>query len=73
MGHYLDDQIFHKAFKEKGFDLSSSFEKYSGGISGYATATKQEYIAESFAAYWNGETDILDPDLVDILKGLRKK
>ena len=73
MGHYLDDQIFHKAFKEKGFDLSSSFEKYSGGISGYATATKQEYIAESFAAYWKGETDILDPDLVDIFKGLRKK
>ena len=73
MGHYLDDQIFHKAFKEKGFDLSSSFEKYSGGISGYATATQQEYIAESFAAYWKGETDILDPDLVDIFKGLRKK
>ena len=73
MGHYLDDQIFRKAFKEKGFDLSASFEKYSGGISGYATATQQEYIAESFTAYWKGETDILDPDLVDIFKGLRKK
>lgn len=73
MGHYLDDQIFRKAFKEKGFDLSASFEKYSGGISGYATATQQEYIAESFAAYWKGETDILDQDLVDIFKGLRKK
>ena len=73
MGHYLDDQLFRKAFKEKGFDLSTSFEKYSGGISGYATATQQEYIAESFAAYWKGETDILDPDLVDIFKGLRKK
>ena len=73
MGHYLDDQIFRKAFKEKGFDLSASFEKYSGGISGYATATQQEYIAESFAAYWKGETDILDPDLLDIFKGLRKK
>lgn len=73
MGHYLDDQIFRKAFKEKGFDLSASFEKYSGGISGYATATQQEYIAESFAAYWKGETDILDTNLVDIFKGLRKK
>ena len=73
MGHYLDDQIFRKAFKEKGFNLSASFEKYSGGISGYATATQQEYIAESFAAYWKGETDILDPDLIDIFKGLRKK
>ena len=73
MGHYLDDQIFRKAFKERGFDLSASFEKYSGGISGYATATQQEYIAESFAAYWKGETDILDPDLIDIFKGLRKR
>ena len=73
MGHYLDDQLFRRAFKEKGFDLSASFEKYSGGISGYATATQQEYIAESFAAYWKGETDILDPDLIDIFKGLRKK
>lgn len=73
MGHYLDDQLFRKAFKEKGFDLSASFEKYSGGISGYATATQKEYIAESFAAYWKGETDILDPDLIDIFKWLRKK
>lgn len=73
MGHYLDDQLFRKAFKERGFDLSASFEKYSGSISGYATATQQEYIAESFAAYWKGETDILDPDLIDIFKGLRKK
>ena len=73
MGHYLDDQIFRKKFKEKGFDLSASFEKYSGGISGYATATQQEYIAESFSAYWKGETNILDPDLVNIFKETRKK
>ena len=73
MGHYLDDQIFRKAFKEKGFDLSASFEKYSGGISGYATATQQEYIAESFVAYWKGETDIIDPDLLKIFEGAKKK
>lgn len=72
MGHYLDDQLFRTAFKERGFDLSASFQKYSGGISGYATATPQEYIAESFAAYWKGEIDILDPDLVKIFGGLRK-
>jgi hypothetical protein len=73
MGHYLDDQIFRKAFKEKGFDLSESFEKYSGNISAYATATQQEYVAESFSAYWKGETDTLDPKLVDIFRSLRKK
>ena len=73
MGHYLDDQIFRKAFKEKGFDLSESFEKYSGNISAYATATQQEYVAESFSAYWKGETDTLDPKLVDIFRSLRRK
>ena len=73
MGHYLDDQLFRKAFKENGFDLSASYNKYAGRISAYATATPNEYIAESFAAYWKGETDILDPVLVDIFRRLRKK
>ncbi|MBO5955891.1 MAG: hypothetical protein J6Q10_03735 [Clostridia bacterium] len=73
MGHYLDDQIFRKTFKEKKFDLAASFEKYSGSVSAYATATPNEYVAESFAAYWKNETDILDPDLVDIFRELKKK
>lgn len=72
LGHYLDDRVFKKAEKEIGFDLSSSFEKYSGKISAYATSNKQEYVAESFAAYWNGEEDILDPELVKSLRGVRK-
>ena len=73
LGHYLDDRVFKKAEKEIGFDLSSSFEKYSGKISAYATSNKQEYVAESFAAYWNGEEDILDPELVKIFEGSKKK
>ena len=73
MGHYLDDSLFHKMFSESGFDLNESFAKYSVGISGYATSSKQEYIAESFAAYWKGETDIIDPDLLKIFEGARKK
>lgn len=73
LGHYLDDRVFKKAEKEIGFDLSSSFEKYSGKISAYATSNKQEYVAESFAAYWNGEEDIIDPELVKIFERSKKK
>ena len=72
LGHYLDDRVFKKAEKEIGFDLSSSFEKYSDKISAYATSNKQEYVAESFAAYWNGEEDILDPELVKIFERSKK-
>jgi SPP1 gp7 family putative phage head morphogenesis protein len=72
LGHYLDDRVFKKAEKEIGFDLSSSFEKYSGKISAYATSNKQEYVAESFAAYWNGEEDILDQELVKIFERSKK-
>lgn len=72
LGHYLDDRVFKKAEKEIGFDLSSSFEKYSGKISAYAASNKQEYVAESFAAYWNGEEDILDPELVKIFERSKK-
>lgn len=72
LGHYLDDRVFRKAEKEIEFDLSSSFEKYSGKISAYATSNKQEYVAESFAAYWNGEEDILDPELVKIFERSKK-
>ena len=73
LGHYLDDRVFKKAEKEIGFDLSSSFENYSGKISAYATSNKQEYVAESFVAYWNGEEDILDPELVKIFERSKKK
>ena len=73
LGHYLDDRVFKKAEKETGFDLSASFEKYSGKISAYATSNKQEYVAESFAAYWNGEEDIIDPELVKIFERSKKK
>ncbi len=70
-GHLLDDKIFRKLFKKKGFDISASMAKYAGNISGYAVSTNAEYIAESFSAFWYGKTDILDPDLVKIFQGAR--
>lgn len=71
LGHYLDDQIFTKAAKESGVDITESFNNYSGKISAYATSSRQEYIAESFAAYWKGEKDIIDPKLFDLFERLK--
>lgn len=73
MGHYLDDSIFFKAIREKGIDLSASLEKYAPRISGYATASRQEYIAESFTAFWYGHADLCDPDIVEVFEGMKKK
>lgn len=70
-GHLLDDKIFRKLFREKGFDISASMAKYAGNISGYAVSTNAEYIAESFTAFWYGKTDVIDPDLVKIFQGAR--
>lgn len=71
LGHYLDDQIFTKAAKESGLDMAESFNNYSGKISAYATSSRQEYVAESFAAYWKGEKDIIDPKLFDLFERLK--
>jgi SPP1 gp7 family putative phage head morphogenesis protein len=71
LGHYLDDQIFTKAAKESGVDITESFNNYSGKISAYATSSRQEYVAESFAAYWKGEKDIIDPKLFDLFERLK--
>ena len=73
LGHYLDDQIFRNAMKAKGFDISESYQKYARGISGYATADTKEYVAESFLAYWIGERDNIDPGLIEIFEGAKKR
>ena len=72
IGHYLDDMLFRKEMKARGFDLSASYASYSKNISAYAAETANEYVAESFLAYWKGERDNLDPDLIAIFEGTRK-
>lgn len=69
VGHMLDDRLFRKA---EGFDRKASFERYGKGISAYASSDVKEYMAESFTAYYVGETENLDPDLVAIFDGMRK-
>lgn len=72
LGHYLDDNLLRKEFKNSGFKLTQSFEKFAEKISTYATTNEQEYIAETFTAYWKGETDIIDPKLYNIFERLKK-
>ena len=71
LGHYLDDTLFFSEMKKAGFDRRDSYSKYAIGISAYATESHQEYIAESFLAFFLGERDNLDPALVDIFEGAR--
>ena len=73
MGHMLDYELFGLQKRNSPFDIKASMEKYADGISAYATTSSAEYVAESFAAYWKGELDILDPELVAIFERMRKK
>lgn len=51
--------------------IGLNMKKYAPKISGYANSNKSEYLAESFVAYMNGETALLDPEYVKYLKSKR--
>ena len=51
--------------------IGSHMNEYAAKVSGYATATKGEYIAESFSAYVKGQRSILDPEFVSFMDGKR--
>ncbi len=71
MGHHIQNQIM---YKDKGAIeiVNNGFDEYSGKISGYATKTGGEYIAESFCAYMNGESSRIDPKLKEYFERLIK-
>ena len=81
-GHMLEDKVFRKAYDEifgtKGvFEgvrqfLSASQAQYGGRISAYAVTSLREYVAESFTAWWYGETELLDPALVRVFETTMK-
>ena len=81
-GHLLDDKVFRKVYGDvfgtgesshKAAEaISESRMKYGVNISGYAVANNQEYIAESFAAWWYGETNILDPNMIRMFERVLK-
>lgn len=61
MGHHVQWNVLDAKINNA---MGSSMSIYAPKISGYANASKSEYIAESFAAYIKGETKLLDPDFV---------
>ncbi|MGN1158451.1 MAG: phage minor head protein [Agathobacter sp.] len=66
LGHFLEQYL-----KNDIKIIEEGMEKYAPKISGYATESMGEYIAESFASYMRGE-NIIDPKLKELFEGLRK-
>lgn len=71
LGHHIQHEIIFKN-KDMVEIVKKGMEKYSIKISGYATKTVGEYIAESFSAFRNGHADIIDPELKKVFEGLVK-
>lgn len=80
-GHMMDDKIVRRELIQAfggsnvryGDQLAESRAKYGGQISGYAISDNQEYIAETFTAWWFGEGEKCDPVIVDVFERLVKK
>lgn len=66
MGHHVQLQAFDAKTNNL---IGSQMSKYAGNLSGYATASKSEYFAESFVALQKGEISKLDPEYVAFMKG----
>lgn len=71
MGHHIQHNIIYKS-SDMVEIVKNGYEKYGVKISGYATKTYGEYIAESYAAYCNGKADIIDPELEKVFDGIKK-
>lgn len=65
MGHHIQWEAFDAKTNNA---IGSRMSEYAGKISGYATASKSEYFAESFAAFKKGELDKLDPEFVSFMR-----
>lgn len=68
LGHSLESQLKQLAnFSE----LQARMAEYAEGISGYATESWSEYVAESFASWRKGES-VADPELIKAFESLRR-
>lgn len=72
LGHHIENTIIFKD-KELLKVVKDGYEEYGVKVSGYATKTYGEYIAESFAAFRNGQSDIIDPEMKKLFNNLSKK
>lgn len=72
IGHHIQHRIIYNS-DEMAKVVVDGFEEYAVKISGYATKTKGEYIAESYAAFCNGKAEIIDPKLAEIFEEIAKE
>ena len=70
MGHHVEWSVLDVKTNNL---IGNSMRDFAPKISGYANASKSEYIAESFVAYIKGERNLLDTEFVKYLDGKRIK
>ena len=51
---------------------TSDWKEYAKNLSGYANHSFGEYVAESWTAYYNGDIEKVQPELIKIFDGLKK-
>lgn len=70
--HELGHSLEKKLAKVDGFaNVKANMATYAPKISGYATDSLSEYIAESFCSYMKGE-GIVDPELIKAFDAVRR-
>lgn len=52
---------------------NTDWHSYAQQLSGYANASFSEYVAESFIAYYNGEFDRLQPEMIEVFDSIRRQ
>lgn len=70
VGHHISHTTLNKVLGN--IQRETDWEKYAQHISGYANHSFGEYIAESWTAYYNGETKILQPEIYKAFESLKK-
>lgn len=71
IGHHISYGSMNSAFSQ--ISNNTDWRGYATQLSGYANASFGEYVAESFSAYFNGEYDRLQPEIIEIFDNLRRK
>jgi hypothetical protein len=71
LGHHVEHQIIN-ASKDAMQIVKDGMTEYGTKMSGYATYSRGEYIAESFSAFNNGFADLVDPELAKVFERMRR-
>lgn len=71
-GHHIQNQALWKN-KDAVERMNERIDEFDAKLSGYASSSKGEYVAESFCAFINGETERIDPFMKQYFEGLKKR